>query len=71
MTQPDNSVARITQQIAALERQLRIMKAERAAHILNLRKAGQSLATIANAAGLTRQRILQISQKYEAKNAAR
>jgi hypothetical protein len=63
-------VAQLSSQISALDRQLKILKAERAAQILGLRRAGASLGTISKASGLTRQRVLQIVQNYEATNAA-
>ena len=67
----DNDIAQLSSQITALDRQLRILKIERASQILRLRRAGASLAAIAKTAGLTRQRVLQIVQSYEATNAAR
>ena len=66
----DNDIAQLSSQITALDRQLKILKAERASQILRLRRAGASLGAIAKTAGLTRQRVLQIVQSYEATNAA-
>jgi hypothetical protein len=67
---PDNDIAQLSSQITALERQIKILKAERASQILHLRRAGASLGAIGKASGLTRQRVLQIVQSYEATNAA-
>ena len=60
----DNDIAQLSSQITALDRQLKILKAERASQILRLRRAGASLGAIAKTAGLTRQRVLQIVRKY-------
>lgn len=71
MNDAEGYLANISEQIAEMERRLKILKAERAAHILGLRRSGVSMTNIARAADLTRQRVLQLVQKYEGKNAAR
>ena len=70
MSTPEAVLPKTSEQIAALERQLNILKAERAAHIMIMHRAGKSLAQIGKVAGLTRQRVLQIIQRYEGPNAA-
>lgn len=68
---PENYVSKLSVQIMALERQLNILKSERAARILSMRRSGATLGDIAAVAGITRQRVLQVVQRYEGKNAAR
>ncbi len=65
------TITHLSSQITALDLQLTRLKAERARHILTLRRAGASLGAISDVSGLTRQRVLQICQKYEGGNAAR
>lgn len=64
-------LAQINFQIASLERQLDALRAERTAHILDLHDAGATLGAIGNATGLTRQRVLQIIQRYGVANGAK
>jgi hypothetical protein len=71
MIASEGYVAQISDQIITIERQLSILKAERAAHILGLHRSGLPLATIGKAARLTRQRVLQIVQRYGDAHAVR
>ncbi len=70
MSTPEAVLPKTSEQIAALERQLNILKAERSAQSMIMHRAGKSLAQIGKVAGLTRQRVLQIIQRYEEPNAA-
>ena len=66
----ENHVETISSQINTLERQLAVLRAERAAYILEMRKSGASLDTIGKVSSLSRQGVLCIIRKYEVKDAA-
>ena len=68
---PEDYVSKLSAQIVALERQVKVLKSERAARILGMRRSGATLGDIAAVAGLSRQRVLQVVQRYEGKHAAR
>lgn len=53
----------ISERIAIGERHLRTLKAQRAEIILKLRAEGLSLAEIAKLTGVSRQAVLQITQR--------
>ena len=54
------SASSITEQINALTRQLRILMAERTAHMRKLRSEGATLEAIAAQYGITKQRVMKI-----------
>lgn len=56
------TLAQITAQITALERQVKLLKGRRAARIAGLRRDGKTLQEIADEAKLTRQRVFQICE---------
>lgn len=61
----ESELKQISERIAIAERHLRTLKAKRAEIILKLRAQGLSLADIAKLTGVSRQAILQITQRIE------